>query len=264
MAEIPGGKFFMGADTGNHDEQPAHSVALSPFCIDKTLVTVAAYKACSDVGECKRASAVVDWPDVTDRQKKIYTPLCNINDFEGRADHPINCVDWQMAVSYCEFKKRRLPTEAEFEFAARGPDGRIYPWGDEKPDETRLNACGKECVEWGKNVGERVMAMYPGDDGYANTSPVGAFPKGASRYGLFDVVGNVWEWTADWLSPYDAAPQKDPQGPTKGTERAVRGGAWNGAYPSWVRPTQRYSFPPETRSHAVGFRCAKSTREGAQ
>jgi formylglycine-generating enzyme required for sulfatase activity len=257
MVAIEGGKFFMGSDHGEEHERPAHQVTLAPYCIDVHEVTVEAYKACSDKGECKRAWAVVDWPDVTDRERKIYTPLCNVNDPVGRARHPVNCVDWQHAVTYCESLGKRLPTEAEWEFAARGPDGRIYPWGDETPDESRLNACGKECLAWAKRVGEPLVAMHAGDDSWPHTAPVGSFPKGASRYGLLDVVGNVWEWTADWHGSYESAAQANPKGPTSGEERVVRGGAWNGAYPSWVRPSYRYAFPPETRSHAVGFRCAK-------
>ncbi len=257
MAAVEGGKFFMGSDTGEDNEKPAHNVTLAPYCMDLTEVTVADYKTCSDKGECKRAWAVVDWPDIEAREKKIYTPLCNINDPDGKAQHPVNCIDWQMAVTYCEAQKKRLPTEAEWEFAARGPDGRIYPWGDEPPDETRLNACGKECLAWGKKAGEQVKAMYGGDDSFPNSAPVGSFPKGASRYGLLDVVGNVWEWTADWDGKYAGGAQNDPKGPGTGSDRIVRGGAWNGAFPSWVRPSFRYSFPPETKSHAVGFRCAK-------
>lgn len=260
MAEIPGGKFFMGSDTGEDNEKPAHNVTLSPYCIDLTEVTVDAYKTCSDKGECKRAWAVVDWPDITPRDKKLFTPLCNINDPDGKEKHPVNCVDWQMAVSFCEAQKKRLPTSAEWEFAARGPDGRVYPWGDEAPDESRLNACGAECLAWGKKAGEQVKAMYTGDDKFAHTAPVGSFPKGASRYGLLDVVGNVWEWTYDWDGKYVAAAESDPKGPPKGDERVVRGGAWNGAFPTWVRPSFRYSFPPETKSHAVGFRCAKDLK----
>ena len=260
MAEIPGGKFFMGSDTGEDNEKPAHNVTLSPYCMDLTEVPVADYKACSDKGECKRAWAVVDWPEITPRDKKLFTPLCNINDPDGKAKHPVNCVDWQMAVSFCEAQKKRLPTSAEWEFAARSPDGRVYPWGDEAPDETRLNACGAECLAWGKKVSEPLKAMYPGDDKYAQTAPVGSFPKGASRYGLLDVVGNVWEWTYDWDGNYAAAAESDPKGPPKGDERVVRGGAWNGAFPTWVRPSFRYSFPPETKSHAVGFRCAKDLK----
>jgi len=259
MAEIPGGPFFMGSDKGEDEEKPAHKVTLAPYCMDLKEVTVAEYEKCrKENGGCKRIDPEVSWPDITDKQKKLYAPLCNITDPAGKGDHPINCITWELSKNFCESTGKRLPTEAEWEFAARGPGEPIYPWGDEPPDETRLNACGKECVAWGKKVGEQVKAMYEGDDGYPNTAPVGKFPKGASRYGLLDVVGNVWEWTNDWDGMYTTDAQTDPKGPEKGTDRVVRGGAWNGSFPSWVRPSQRYSFPPATKSHAVGFRCAKS------
>ena len=102
-------------------------------------------------------------------------------------------------------------------------------------------------------------AMYEASDGYANTAPVGSFPAGDSPFGLSDVVGNVWEWTADWYAPYSAAAQTNPKGPdaeADGAGRVIRGGAWNGAYVAWVRPTFRYHDAPTKRSYGIGFRCA--------
>jgi formylglycine-generating enzyme required for sulfatase activity len=99
--------------------------------------------------------------------------------------------------------------------------------------------------------------MYDVDDGFATTAPVGSFPKGASRYGVQDVVGNVWEWVADWYGPYASAEERDPKGPAAGDERVIRGGSWNGSYASWVRPTFRYKDAPTKRSYGIGFRCAK-------
>src|SRR5205085_1430141 len=107
-----------------------------------------------------------------------------------------------------------------------------YPWGDEVPTGGHLNACGKECVEWAKkNKLTGFEAMYTMDDGYPTTAPVGSFPAGKSRFGVQDVVGNVWEWTADYYAPYSPAGemQIDPKGPATGEVRAIRGGAWNGA-----------------------------------
>ncbi len=267
MARIEGGKFFMGSDDrdADPDERPAHQVTLSPYCIDLYEVTAAEYKGCSDIGECKRAPLEVEWKDIRPSEKKAFSPLCT-GSFPtkqpDKASHPINCVDWDMASIYCGSKKKRLPTEAEWEFAARGPDGRRYPWGDEPPDKSRMNACGKECLVWGaKNgveMGFRGKGMYAEDDGFPTTAPVGSFPEGKSRYGLFDVVGNVWEWTSDWEANYSAEPVVDPKGPKTGQRRVVRGGAFNGALPSWVRPSQRYSDEPSAHSHAYGFRCAQS------
>jgi formylglycine-generating enzyme required for sulfatase activity len=266
MARIEGGKFFMGSDEkdADGDERPAHQVTLSPYCIDLYEVTAGEYKACSDVGECKRAPIEVDWKDIRPGEKKAFSPLCNAR-VAGEADrgtHPINCVDWDMAATYCAAQKKRLPTEAEWEFAARGPDGRRYPWGDEAPDKTRMNACGKECLAWGAKNGVSMgvggKGMFADDDGFPTTAPVGSFPEGKSRYGLFDVVGNVWEWTSDWDGKYAPDPVTDPTGPKMGERRIVRGGAFNGAMPSWVRPSQRYSDNPNAHSHAYGFRCAKT------
>jgi formylglycine-generating enzyme required for sulfatase activity len=258
MIQIPGGSFFMGSDDGLPFEKPAHQVSLTPYCIDKFEVTVEAYKACSDGGHCKRAGTTNEWDGIKDTERKAFDPLCNIRDPEAKAKHPIDCVDWEMADKFCRSDGKRLPSEAEWEFAARGPDGRKYPWGDDDPKGGGwLNACGKECVAWGKKNGVDEDPMYDVDDGFANTAPVGSFPKGASRYGVMDVVGNVWEWVADWYGPYTADEQKEPKGPADGTQRVIRGGAWNGSSPAWVRPTFRYKDTPTKRSYGIGFRCAK-------
>jgi formylglycine-generating enzyme required for sulfatase activity/serine/threonine protein kinase len=256
MIAIAGGSFFQGSNDGQSAEKPAHHVDLSPFCIDRTEVTVADYKACSDRGDCLPAPSDVEWLGISAAEKKGFGAVCNARDPSGRAKHPINCVDHRAAANFCARAKKRLPTEAEWEFAARGPDGRTYPWGNEAPDGTRLNACGKECTGWGKSIGQAMPTMYPDDDGFPATAPVGSFPKGASRFGLEDVVGNVWEWTADLYGPYTDADAKDPTGSTSGAERVIRGGAFNGGFASWVRPTQRYSFEPSAKSHVIGFRCA--------
>lgn len=267
MVLIPGGEYFMGSDEKDalDFEKPPHKVKLSPYCIDITEETVAQYKDCSDNGGCRRAGKENSWNGLAEAQKKNYDPLCNANDLEGRAKHPINCVDWDQAKEACTYRGGRLPTEAEWEYAARGSDGRIYPWGDEPPGPLLLNACGKECVAWMKKHPDpnvTVALMYPDDDGHVHTAPVGSFPKGKSKWGLMDVVGNVWEWVADWYADYDkglaAKMSADPTGPAEGTEKVIRGGGWNGSMPSWVRPSFRFKVAPAARSHGFGFRCAKS------
>jgi eukaryotic-like serine/threonine-protein kinase len=203
---------------------------------------------------------------MTERERKVYGPLCNVDD-PGRDRHPINCVDWDMAQTFCKVAGKRLPTSAEWEYAVRGPDGRVYPWGDEAPSANHLNACGSECVEWAKRSGDREVAngvapMHNEDDGFPTTAPVGSFPKGRSRYGLDDVIGNVMEWVHDWDGAYEQTdpPPLDPTGPATGTDRVLRGGAWNAGHSTWVRPSFRFRYPPGAKSHAIGFRCAASAK----
>ncbi len=260
MAYVPGGQFFMGSDDGTPMEKPAHNVKVSPYCIDIYEVTTKKYVACSDSGKCKRANRGNEWDGITPDDRKKFYSLCNITDPTGRPEEPINCIDWERADAFCRAGGGRLPTEAEWEFAARGSDGRLYPWGDDPPSAKYLNACGPECVAWGKAHGVPEKAMYPSDDGFATTSPVGSFPAGKSRFGLMDVVGNVWEWVGDWYAPYTSDSLVDPKGPPTGTRRVMRGGAWNGAEPSWVRPSFRYMNDPASSSYGVGFRCAADVK----
>jgi formylglycine-generating enzyme required for sulfatase activity len=254
---IPAGQFFMGSDAQDAlpNEKPSHNVKLDAFCMDLTEVTVRSYLACSNTGKCKRPGTSVAWPKISDDEKRVYGPLCNANDPDARADHPINCVDHEMAARYCEVAGGRLPTEAEWEYAARGPDGRIYPWGDEDPTAKHLNACGSECVAWGKAHGQHLGELFAASDGYATTAPVGRFPAGRSRFGPLDVVGNVWEWVADWYGSYGPGDLVSPRGPDHGERRVIRGGGWNGSDKSWLRPSFRYAQDPDALSAGIGFRC---------
>lgn len=264
MALVPGGRFFMGSDDdGFKLWQPAHRVSLNPFCIDLTEVTVAAYRACSDRGDCKRPTEKASYPKTPKssdadhaRSEAAYTKLCNFGK-EGRDKHPINCVTWQMAHDYCAVAKKRLPTEAEWEYAARGSDGRKFPWGEEVDEMERMNAGGTEFNAWEKAEGLPLSArMYDMDDGYAGTAPVGSFPRGKTQLGAFDMVGNVWEWTDDWFAVYTAEEQVQPHGAVAGDRKAIRGGGFNGGYPTWVNPAFRYWQVPNASTPAIGFRCA--------
>jgi formylglycine-generating enzyme required for sulfatase activity/serine/threonine protein kinase len=262
MAQIPTGQFFMGSDAPDAlpNQKPSHNVTLQGFCMDLHEVTAKQYKACSDIGKCRRAQPEVQWPGLTEKDKKVYAPLCTIAD-ATKQDHPINCVSWEMANTYCKAQDKRLPTEAEWEYATRGPDGRNYPWGDEEPTAQHLNACGTECIAWATKSGVKNQfpgVLYAADDGFATTAPVGKFPAGRSRFGPFDVVGNVWEWVADWDAEYTADDQKNPTGPEQGVKKVIRGGAWNGSFASWLHPSFRYAQDPTALSHGIGFRCASS------
>ena len=259
MLKVPSGKFFMGSDEpgASDDEKPAFQVTLDAFCIDRTEVTVRAFRKCSDRGECRRPTQAAHWPGITEAQRKIYEAECN-GTRSDRQDHPVNCVDHAMASQYCAFKKARLPSEAEWEYATRGSDGRLYPWGDAPPTETHLNACGKECVAWGEKVGESLLALHDSDDGHPTTAPVGSFHAGRSQWGAHDLAGNVWEWVGAWHAPYTTEPKRGDAGPASGEKRVIRGGAWNGGDKSWLRPSFRYAQVPEARHPGIGFRCARS------
>ena len=252
---IPGGPMYMGARDLNDDAKPPHEVTVSAFCLEKTEVTTNAYAACVEKGQCERALEQVSWPGISSEKKKRYSPFCN-GGTPDRGEHPINCVAWPMADNYCKKRSQRLPTEAEWEYAARGSSQRKYPWGDQAPSAKYLNACGKECALWGDKHEEEHKTMYAEDDGFPATAPVGSFPAGASAHGVMDLAGNVWEWTADFHAPYTDASQRDPKGPAAGEKRVVRGGDYFGFQADWARPAYRWKTEPENYNHAIGFRCA--------
>jgi eukaryotic-like serine/threonine-protein kinase len=200
MAAIEGGQFIAGSDSPEADaaERPAHQVALSSYCMDRREVTAGAYKACVDAGRCPRAPMEVSWPGIAPEEKATFSAACNGDDPDRRS-HPANCVDFDMAASYCAFAGKRLLTEAEWEVGARG----------------------------------------------------------SSAHGVFDISGSVWEWIADWESPYSAVPSVNPKGPATGARHILRGGAFDREA---LRPrvTSRASDVPSTRSNTYGFRCAQS------
>ncbi|HWU88863.1 MAG TPA: SUMF1/EgtB/PvdO family nonheme iron enzyme [Kofleriaceae bacterium] len=225
MAHVAAGTFEMGnpAGIGDFDERPQHAVTLSGYCIDKTEVTVVAYAACVAARAC--TTAAVTSSELCNRPDRIY--------------HPVNCVDWNQAAAYCKWAGKRLPTEAEWEYAARGNDGRVYPWGREAPSPRYLNMDGAA-------------------DGWAATAPVGSFPAGASPVGALDMAGNVWEWTADWYGgAYEAAAVTDPPGAKTGAHRVLRGGSWDNLGAAWVGATFRNWREPSDHHSNVGFRCAR-------
>jgi formylglycine-generating enzyme required for sulfatase activity/tRNA A-37 threonylcarbamoyl transferase component Bud32 len=265
MKLITAGRMFMGSSDADleADVRPPHRVTVSSFCLDEREVTAGAYQACIDSGNCLRTQTTIEFAGMSPEELTAYGELCNAGK-PDRANHPANCVDWTMADTYCKIDGgrlpqggARLPTEAEWEYAARGSGQRTYPWGDEAPGPDRLNACGSECTSW---IEERKLRssgrMYDGDDGFAGTAPVGSFKRGAASSGVLDLAGNVWEWTADWYGPYGSENQEDPKGPASGEARVVRGGGFNGMVSAWAKPAYRWKTNPAFRSHGIGFRCA--------
>jgi formylglycine-generating enzyme required for sulfatase activity len=224
MARIPAGTYQMGspARVGNANEYPQHAVSVRAFEMDVTEVTAGAYARCVSAGACTAANT---------------GQYCSYGKSE-KSNHPINCVDWNQAVAYCAWAGKRLPTEEEWEYAARGSDGRTYPWGNEAPS-------GQLC--W-NGEGNRA-----GSGNRSSTCRVGDFPSGKSPFGLQDMAGNVWEWTSSGTS--DDYNKRRATGP--GSARVIRGGSWFSFYPSDVRGALRFGFAPSSSDRDLGFRCAR-------
>jgi formylglycine-generating enzyme required for sulfatase activity len=226
-----------------------HDVQLNSFCIDLSEVTVAQYDACVKEGACAVAASAVEWVGIQPHDHAVWDGFCN----EGKADratHPINCVAWDQARAFCKHEDKRLPSEAEWELAARGSEGRTFPWGTDRPSATLLNACGTECSSKAKLLDIELSALYPADDGYVSTAPVRSFPAGRTPNGVFDLGGNVSEWTAGSYCPY-------PGSNCMGELRATRGSSWTSDEMRKTRATARTKTAPTARAADIGFRCAK-------
>ncbi len=222
MVYVLGGTFEMGRADENEDEQPVHTVTLDSFWIDQTEVTNSQYARC--VGE-RMCSA----PSPSDsRTRDSYYGDSQFDDY------PVINVSWHDADTFCQWAGGRLPTEAEWEYAARGPDGHVYPWGDDPPHDTLLN--------YDYNVGD--------------TTRVGSYPGGASWVGAMDMAGNVWEWVSDWYADdyYTVSPAANPTGPDAGDGKVLRGGSWLGS-PDDIRSASRGGDYPVRRDIFIGFRC---------
>ena len=227
MVYVPAGAFLMGAEDGEgeENEHPQHAVYLDGYWIYKDDVTVGQYrKFCKATG-----------------RKMPVAPSSGWND-----DHPVVNVTWYEAKSYCAWAGASLPTEAQWEKAARGTDGRMYPWGNDW-DRTKAHT---------KVVGGLfVLVMVLGRIG---TTPVGSYPAGASPYGCLDMAGNVWQWCADWEDNdyYAHSPGRNPAGPVTGTAREARGAAWDGSDGYFFRCASRGRSSPGRGGELLGFRCA--------
>ena len=223
MVYVPGGEFEMGSTEGGSDERPVHMVVLDDFWIDRTEVTNEQYRRCVEAGDCEPPA-----------DSDSYTR----DSYYGNSaydDYPVIYVSWFQAVDYCEWAGGRLPTEAEWEYAARGPEVSVYPWGDEW-DKNRLNS---------------------GEGGPGDTTEVGSYPAGVSWCGALDMAGNVWEWVADWYGEYPSGRQVNPTGSSSGASRVLRGGSWS-LDRSRARSAYRSGSSPGDRFIDFGFRCCVS------
>ncbi len=258
MVLVAGGSFNLGADASQTvaepSERPAHRVTLEPYCLDRNEVNVQRFQECVSSGACVMEGGV-NLPSIPPAQLPAWNQLCN-GAHADRGDHPMNCVSYAQAQSYCGFRRGRLPTEAEWEFAARGSEGRLFPWGDLAPTVARVNACDADCVALLRRLGlPTPSASFAGNDTHGSTGPVGSFAGGNASSGLADLAGNVGEWTGDWFAPYGAAPASNPTGPAGGDQRVVRGGHWYSGNPAALRSSARTPAPPSLRLATVGFRC---------
>ena len=215
LVAVPAGEFLMGAEG---EDNPEHTVTLDDYWIYATKVTNRQYALCEALGECTAPNAE-DNPNYQEN---------------SRANDPVVGVTYDQAVTYCSFVQGRLPTEAEWEKAARNPDGSLYPWGDEAPSCDLANF--NNCVE--------------------GTTSVIDYQGAISFYGMFDAVGNTFEWVADWYAPeyYANSPQENPQGPESGTTRSLRSSSFASAADQ-ISVTNRTSEDPQTQRADIGFRC---------
>lgn len=258
MVYVPAGSFLMGSLDEDFmaasDEKPQRLVEMDAFFIDKYEVSVAQYAAfLNELGGYLQACGRRDC--TLPRQRVGFTNYLMEETAEdgslifvampGFADYPANHISWYGAAAYCTYVGGRLPTEAEWEYAARGTDGRLYPWGNEPPNQ--------------------FVAVYMSLS-FDNVKPVDALPDGASPFGAEGMAGSMWEWTADWYDPayYRSGPAANPTGPNIGETKSARGGAWpNNNEADRIRTANRTGFDPTYISASVGFRCAFSPSSGS-
>ena len=225
MVYVPAGEFSMGSNDGDSDENPVHTVYLDPYWIDKYEVTNRQYAKCVEAGDCSEPS-------------RSSSSSYNLPIYYGNSkftDYPVIYVSWYQADAYCQWAGGRLPSEAEWEKAARGVNGRIYPWGDSSPDKLRAN------YDWNES----------------DTTKVGSYPGGISPYGAMDIAGNVMEWVADRYDSeyYYRSPLENPRGPDTGDYWVLRGGSWSN-YGENLRTFIRFKSKPIYSYNVYGFRCA--------
>jgi eukaryotic-like serine/threonine-protein kinase len=273
---VPAGEFLMGSTDADidavmnaclycqrawfKDETPQHQVYLDVFWIDRTEVTNAMFaQFVTETGYQtdaeKIGSGIVfqlfsrDWKMIQGANWRH--PLGSDSDLHGLGDHPVVQMSGNDSEAYCAWAGRRLPTEAEWEKAARGTDGRTYPWGNQVPMGNLLNFGDRNLNGNGSD--------NTADDGYMFTAPVGSYPAGASPYGVLDMAGNVGERVSDWYGAayYASSPARNPTGLSAGEYHVIRGGSWS-RMARYVRAAARYKYLQKNRSNGLGFRCVSA------
>ena len=247
MVSVPAGEFYMGVRDHPGAILQGHEVYLTTYLIDRFEVTVTKFIAFLNASD----ASVPD--EYGDARENITGAGPFIPTFPDSTDHPIREISWFGAHAYCSWAGLRLPSEAEWEKAARGADERDYPWGDDEPDRSTTN--------YGPDPGGS-----PDDsDGYLETAPVGSFSRDVSPYGVLDLGGNVREWVSDWFSDqyYPTSPYVNPTGPELGTAKVTKGGSFVSYSAATVVWEHANATTPVTASWAVGFRCAKSISDTA-
>lgn len=251
---VPAGSFMMGTADGQLvqiNEQPIHEVKLNEFWIDRTEVTNTQFDAFVENTSYKTTAErfgggisylfdeIIGFRGVYTEDAYWKQPIGLGSDIKGLEKYPVVQVSWDDALAFCEWAGGRLPTEAEWEYAARGHEGLIYPWGVEIPSCDIANY-SFDCVQ--------------------GTAEVGTYLKGSSWVGALEMSGNVWEWVSDWYDSnyYSYSPHENPQGPSLGESKLLRGGGWtNYAYVDDQRSAYRYYLSQDERSGNIGFRCAQ-------
>ncbi len=258
MVMIPGGKFQMGTDKGMPFERPVHDVSIQPFWIDEHEVTVGQFAAFVDATNYVTEAEKFGWSLVFDLKTGEWGRVDGADWRRPEGDtvladsaEPVVQISWNDANAYAKWAGKRLPTEAEWEFAARGGlTGKEYSWGDD------LRPGGKPVANWWQGV---FPEKNTGEDGFVGRAKVKSFPP--NGYGIYDTAGNVWEWTADWYSEnyYGRSPTSDPKGPEEGVERSMRGGSWMCAenFCTNYRVAARSHSSPDTGLNNLGFRCVR-------
>ena len=255
-ALVEGGRYRPSAS------RRASEVAIEDFCLDVDEVSAGAYADCAKAGPCSAAAMTVQAADLNEKQREVESEMCN-GDRRVRGRHPVNCVTWDQAAAYCRAHGGRLPTEHEWEWAARGGvQERSYAWGEEEPGPSLLNACGRECTRYFEDrTGESWPGLYAGKDGAEGTAKVGTYGRGAGRGRIHDLAGNVWEWTASPEITYRTQSEAyegggEGRGAPDTGNRVVRGGSFLAAMDEEVRVTARELRSVKDRRADVGFRCA--------